>query len=477
MNIIKSIQARWRNGQKGDVLVMTALILPALIASIGFAVDGGNLCYEKVRLQNAADAAALAGANEYVNQLNTNSTASESYRRNYTNRVARRYINGAYHNLEKNEDVTISPQFHDSSSNNNVTYYTVGITKKVPLHFMSLFMGDTQDVNAHSNAKITASVEKKKPDITPQPPYLFVFKKNLTNVNSIENPDNWNLPGRIVTTFDGKVIYTDDNPNRLEYSTQAANLKALFTERARQEGLSVNDALAQAQSIYDPDTGANTNNGYWSAAEHGTYDYTIFSKWINNYFDLKTDNTGTLTGKVDILHEKNLIYSNIETNENHLQKYEGAGGGYGDKNVDINITREIQGDINSPVVIQMPDYGQNLNINLNADTRRPLFIYWPKAENEQQTSNIHINLNGHTFRGFIFAPYINDEGVLINANGGTFSGSIIASSINLQGGKGTFKYESFFDSDSGTSSGSGSSTKITASTSYQVALIRDKDMG
>ena len=87
-----------------------------------------------------------------------------------------------------------------------------------------------------------------------------------------------------------------------------------------------------------------------------------------------------------------------------------------------------------------------------------------------------MNLNGHTFRGVVWAPYINDEGVLINANGGTFSGSIIASSINLQGGRGTFKYENFFDSGSGSGSGSGSSSSTSSTATYNVALVSDRDM-
>lgn len=482
MNIIKSIQARWRNGQKGAVLVLTALLLPTFVALTGFAVDGGNYYYQRSRMQNAADAAALAGANEYVNQIKKDPKSSQNTLRYWADRVAKRYVNGAYHNLEKDEDVDISTDLKSGSKSSgtsaaavttNNTYYTVTLEKDVPLHFLAYFLGDTYRASVHSNAKIlTQTTNTGDPLSGPQPPYLFVFKKNFSGVNSIENPDNWDKQGTIVTTFDGKVIYTE-NPDKIEYSTQSSSLKALFTERARKEGISVNEALKQAQSIYDPDNGTNTNNGYWSSAERGTYDYEVFPNWIKSYFGINADGTG---GRVDEIDQKNLIYENVEKSENRLQKYIGAGGGHGDKNVEINITREIQGDINAPVVIQMPEHGQNLNINLSADTRRPVFIYWPKAADEKNTEKIHLNLNGHTFRGYIFAPFINDEGVLINANGGTYSGSIIASSINLQGGKGTFKYENFFDSGSGSGSGSGSSSSTSSTTTYNVALVSDRDM-
>lgn len=48
--------------KRGQVLVVVAIALPALIGMVGFAVDLGRLYVERARLQAAADAAALAGA-------------------------------------------------------------------------------------------------------------------------------------------------------------------------------------------------------------------------------------------------------------------------------------------------------------------------------------------------------------------------------------------------------------------------------
>ncbi len=50
------------HGTKGQTLVIVALALFALIALVALAIDGGNLMAERRRMQNAADAAALAGA-------------------------------------------------------------------------------------------------------------------------------------------------------------------------------------------------------------------------------------------------------------------------------------------------------------------------------------------------------------------------------------------------------------------------------
>lgn len=56
----------WKSkAQKGAFLVFTALMIPIIFICAGFAVDLGNAWAYKSKLQNAADAAALAGAKEY----------------------------------------------------------------------------------------------------------------------------------------------------------------------------------------------------------------------------------------------------------------------------------------------------------------------------------------------------------------------------------------------------------------------------
>ena len=50
--------------QKGAILALTALLLPVLFGFLGLGYDVGMLYLHKARLQNAADAAALAGLKE-----------------------------------------------------------------------------------------------------------------------------------------------------------------------------------------------------------------------------------------------------------------------------------------------------------------------------------------------------------------------------------------------------------------------------
>ena len=48
-------------GQQGAILVLTAFLLPFIIAFTGMAVDFGSAYVRRSQMQNAADAAALAG--------------------------------------------------------------------------------------------------------------------------------------------------------------------------------------------------------------------------------------------------------------------------------------------------------------------------------------------------------------------------------------------------------------------------------
>ncbi len=56
--------------EHGQSLIIVALIMVALIAMLAFALDGGNTYFQRRNAQNAADAAAIAGANAYCKEFN-----------------------------------------------------------------------------------------------------------------------------------------------------------------------------------------------------------------------------------------------------------------------------------------------------------------------------------------------------------------------------------------------------------------------
>ena len=125
--------------QKGAMLVLSAFILPAAIAFTGLAVDGANLYYHQLKLQNAVDAAAIAGAHEYADKRNTGS--AEAKINEYME------INGDSNSYNV-EDIT----YRQNSQNS--TRISVTAKEDVPLQFISLLLAKKiQPVSAKATAQ------------------------------------------------------------------------------------------------------------------------------------------------------------------------------------------------------------------------------------------------------------------------------------------------------------------------------------
>lgn len=57
-------QFKRRKGEHGNVMIMTAILAVGLVLAVGLCIDGARIYMTRAELQNAADAAALAGARE-----------------------------------------------------------------------------------------------------------------------------------------------------------------------------------------------------------------------------------------------------------------------------------------------------------------------------------------------------------------------------------------------------------------------------
>jgi Flp pilus assembly protein TadG len=69
-----SVQASSRRRERGQVIVIFALALVAIIAMVGLVLDGGSAFAQRRDEQSASDLAALAGANDYL--INSNLTSA-----------------------------------------------------------------------------------------------------------------------------------------------------------------------------------------------------------------------------------------------------------------------------------------------------------------------------------------------------------------------------------------------------------------
>ncbi len=465
----KAFQKCWK--QTGSVIVLTALALPFFLACVGLAIDVGNLYIHKSRLQNAADAAALAGGREFANQQETVAVhpQADTKARSYTN-LDMATLGGG----------TLTDQRYKAQQvNDDTILYGVQLTENVPLYFMCVFgMTDTPVVaDAAVAIGMVSSGSGNGRD-------LFIFQRNLHGVNSIENPDNFNIQGQITTTFDGTIAFTDGSGDDhkgtyhydyLQYSTQTNNLNYFFTEKARNERLSVNQAIAKGgdyahQEIYEQynmdELGEATRSRLhlpdyvegvdWSAIDWSKpVDWNVINKQqqdANNY-----SNSSLFNGKKD-MQSSDLYHDVAWTAKN------------GDGNVSITINSAMPGGADAdPVYVYLDKNISQVNFNVNASNERPLILIY------EGTGKLQMNMsNGNTFRGVVYAPRVNEsEGLLINANGGTFSGTIISNAINLQGGKGTYRYEDF--GVGGGSGGSGGTKIVSSSSTVRLALTDGMD--
>ncbi|MCM3765803.1 pilus assembly protein TadG-related protein [Neobacillus niacini] len=119
--------------EKGQSLVLIAVMLAVLIGFAGVAIDGGRLYATKSDLQKAADAAALAGAQELPN-ASTSRISAEAY---------------AKENGVKQAEITSI----NSSYQGDTTKIEVNLTRKVSFTFARVLGFTSTDIPARAVAQ------------------------------------------------------------------------------------------------------------------------------------------------------------------------------------------------------------------------------------------------------------------------------------------------------------------------------------
>ena len=140
------------NSQKGAVLVFVALLLPMLVFFGGMAIDFGRAYLYKSDLQNAADAAALAGvtaASGSGSARLVDTTPSGSLKNGEADKlvVAKNAANvilvkdtGAASANESNTKLRMTKEGKDPEVDADTYYYMVELTDEVKMVFAQLFL-------------------------------------------------------------------------------------------------------------------------------------------------------------------------------------------------------------------------------------------------------------------------------------------------------------------------------------------------
>lgn len=421
--------------QKGQILVFTAVLLPLLIAACGFTVDFGNMYIHKSKLQNAADAAAIAGGYAFRdNKENIDShpkadTAStDSAKSNLTN----------FDNIGQHYQARVDKD--------GVIYYRVELSESVPIYFLRLFgVGDSTTVSADSIASIV-NLGGGKNNIFQN---LFSFGSGgFHSTNANQNPDD---PGVSLignsSFYQGDIRGIGSDANMAKDYTHElltfASRDAFLADRK----LTVRQALDR-DNIYDND---KTND---------TYEYhTLPTKDLDHQLD------ENLKDIVDAAKGHEYIWGNgkkvteilPQATNNNFFIYNNSSIGP-ELEVDYLPIKNDPND-NRPLYVVCDKTGDPTKLTItnkveNRNSRPIIFVY-------TGTGTINIEAKDSYFHGIIYAPYAD---VHINDGGMSFYGSIASKGLAITG-KATYEIDKTIGGGNGSSTGNG-----TASSNATVGL-------
>lgn len=416
--------------QKGQILVFTAVLLPLLMAACGFTVDFGNMYMHKSRLQNAADAAAIAGGYAFRDNKENidehpkaNDASKESVKSNLSN------FDG------------ISRLCQARVDKDGVIYYRVELSESVPIYFLRLFgVGDSTTVSADSIASIV-NLGGGKNNIFQN---LFSFGSGgFASTNANQNPDD---PG--VSLIGNSSFYQGD----IRGIGPDADMSKHYTHElltfASRDAFLADRKLTVRQAL-DIDK------------KNGTHEY--YTTPSQDYEHRLDDN---LKDIVDAAKGHEYIWSNNEKKfsdilsqaaNNNFYVYNTTGG-----NPDIRIDclpPKSDPNDNRPLYIVCNNIGNIFFENKVEDPNsRPIIIVYTGKSKEQ----INVTADkGSYFHGIIYAPYVK---VHINDDKMSFYGSIASKEIEITG-KGTYEIDKTIGGGDGNSTGNG-----TASSNATVGL-------
>ena len=424
--------------QKGQILVFTAVLLPLLIAACGFTVDFGNMYMHKSKLQNAADAAAIAGG--YAFRDNKENI-------DYHPKADTASTDSAKSNLTNFDN--IGQHYQARVDKDGVIYYRVELSESVPVYFLRLFgVGDSTTVSADSIASIV-NLGGGKNNIFQN---LFSFGSGgFKSTNANQNPDD---PG--VSLIGNSSFYQGDIRgigsdakmpiSGIDYTHELLTFAAMDAFLADRK-LTVRQALDR-DNIYDND---KTND---------TYEYhTLPTKDLDHQLD------ENLKDIVDAAKGHEYIWGNgkkvteilPQATNNNFFIYNNSSIGP-ELEVDYLPIKNDPND-NRPLYVVCDKTGDPTKLTItnkveNRNSRPIIFVY-------TGTGTINIEAKDSYFHGIIYAPYAD---VHINDGGMSFYGSIASKGLAITG-KATYEIDKTIGGGNGSSTGNG-----TASTNATVGL-------
>ena len=447
--------------QKGAFLVLFAVLLPVFLLLVALVSEIGRIWAYHTKLQNAADAAALAGAANFVNGDTIDSHPNADL-------FADRYVTA---NLGHN--LTSSPNLQQfqakikaaTGSEGEKSYYRVHLEEEIPLIQATAawlhrptFLVKATAVALIGKEGTSGGGEGRKLD------KLISLGSGFDYSGSVGNNNQNKINGAV---FDGDIEVWDgrhylDMQNNRDHSYY----RKFYNKEARDKGLTPQEADQLGLSHSAKWAGDN----YYRQGIFWNRDLDPNSYWDNR--DLQRERDKIISAdKAEV--EK--AFTNVKEIKNDKQSYDlpqdtGSSSSYykltssDSNNFTINLYN-FGGNQDEPVYIYIPNDYPSINIQLHEDIVRPIiFCYFGKYPNNpwympsdtrttirfmnaydveyvDEKGNIKKRSAYASFRGSIYTPTAKIEP--FNYEYGNFTGSLYADKIQFNSNHANFKFEEF----------------------------------
>lgn len=295
---MKKIQLLWE--ERGDILVLTALLLPIMFGCLGIAYDLGNIYIHKARLQNVTDAAALAGGRAYLqSQLKTGESVHKDTYDSYTNGnvTDEEYVIGGsktrsgyhpdadkaaddyiYKNIVNLGEKVYSDKFShyalpglkkngEDYINAEKIFYRIGLYEIVPLHFLPVITKKKfETVRAGSVVVVEQGTTKPTQGglRIDTDKYKSIFDNLITYSYKLEmrhttQYDKGSDTYTVNASFDGDIVYTHMNNTMDEGDPQSGSFYQHTVNDGDQEDTQYTHLVYNTTTIDDPVINTFTN--------------------------------------------------------------------------------------------------------------------------------------------------------------------------------------------------------------------------
>ena len=467
----------WKSkAQKGAFLVFTALMIPIIFLCAGFAVDLGNAWAYKSKLQNAADAAALAGAKEYgdngTETVDSHDSADAQAEKFLIANLGSDYY---YNHLKKLADEgkgKIKYQMKPLTQKDSTkSYYRVYLSTQAPAFFMRMFNYTHLDVGVEAVAVVPTKSEGTI-DFDNLIDVGTRLEDGQFNQDNGRDDDEGMSHNKIKgCVFDGTVVYRNHEEwEKARYNTVTKDHYEYWpvykhwttVEETGKYRFFTPEAKGEIRSD------AVTNNHYQWPIEENHVDYDNRARNIEAALEALYKNHADEIQEDEPFHGQVYVplsysqkhYYVIDSNATHelnptihLLNF---GSSY-DSNSQGTIPTKINGQdfyVNdSPVYVYIKGNYQNINIQLDEDIIHPIVICYLG-----ESGNIHFQSQKHSFIGTIYFPNIRFDP--FGFEGRTFVGSITANILPLHSHSTYYKFWNFGIPSNGNSGGTSSSSDL-----------------